>query len=99
NSKELLSRFEKFDINVLRRERGVKLELINPPEEAFDDGRIIRAMKANFYAVRREIIYLYAQNHNTVRFHNLNLDNSVHITNLVFSILRNALALHVGEAP
>jgi len=25
NSKELLSRFESFDINVLRRERGVKL--------------------------------------------------------------------------
>lgn len=31
NSKELLSRFESFDINVLRRERGVKLEVINPP--------------------------------------------------------------------
>ncbi len=28
NSKELLSRFENFDINVLRRERGVKLELM-----------------------------------------------------------------------
>ena len=35
NSKELLSRFENFEINVLRRERGVKLELINPPEDAF----------------------------------------------------------------
>ena len=46
NSKELLSRFENFDINVLRRERGVKLELINPPEEAFVDGRIIRALQA-----------------------------------------------------
>ena len=45
NSKELLSRFENFDINVLRRERGVKLELINPPEEAFVDGRIIRALQ------------------------------------------------------
>lgn len=42
NSKELLSRFENFEINVLRRERGVKLELINPPEDAFVDGRIIR---------------------------------------------------------
>ena len=47
NSKELLSRFESFDINVLRRERGVKLELINPPEEAFVDGRIIRSLQAN----------------------------------------------------
>jgi len=41
SSKELLERFESFDINVLRRERGVKLELVNPPEEAFVDGRII----------------------------------------------------------
>jgi hypothetical protein len=45
NSKELLSRYESFDINVLRRERGVKLELINPPEEAFVDGRIIRVCR------------------------------------------------------
>lgn len=30
SSKELLSRYQNFDINVLRRERGVKLELINP---------------------------------------------------------------------
>lgn len=29
NSKELLSRYEDFDINVLRRERGVKLERAN----------------------------------------------------------------------
>lgn len=40
NSKELLSRFENFDINVLRRERGVKLELINPPEEALSMGEL-----------------------------------------------------------
>ncbi|GAB3916582.1 hypothetical protein GCM10029976_000340 [Kribbella albertanoniae] len=86
NSKELLSRFENFDINVLRRERGVKLELINPPEEAFVDGRIIRALQANLFAVLRDILFVYGQIHNTVRFPNLNLDNSVHITNLVFSI-------------
>ncbi|STE83999.1 putative decarboxylase [Escherichia coli] len=51
------------------------------------------------FAVLRDILFVYGQIHNTVRFPNLNLDNSVHITNLVFSILRNARALHVGEAP
>ena len=56
SSHELLSRFESFDINVLRRERGVKLELINPPEEAFVDGRIIRALQANLFAVLRDIL-------------------------------------------
>ena len=99
NSKELLSRFESFDINVLRRERGVKLEVINPPEEAFVDGRIIRSLQANLFAVLRDILFVNGQIHNAGRFQHLDLESSVHITNLVFSILRNARALHVGEAP
>lgn len=69
NSKELLSRFENFDINVLRRERGVKLELINPPEEAFVDGRIIRALQANLFAVLRDILFVYGQIHNLSLIH------------------------------
>lgn len=40
NSKELLSRFENFDINVLRRERGVKLELINPRKRLLSMGEL-----------------------------------------------------------
>ncbi|WP_416332457.1 pyrimidine/purine nucleosidase domain-containing protein [Klebsiella pneumoniae] len=35
NSKELLSRFEISRLTCCGRERGVKLELINPPEDAF----------------------------------------------------------------
>ncbi|VTM58817.1 decarboxylase [Klebsiella pneumoniae] len=77
----------------------MKLELINPPEDAFVDGRIIRSLQANLFAVLRDILFVYGQIHNTVRFPNLDLESSVHITNLVFSILRNARALHVGEAP
>lgn len=87
NSKELLSRFENFDINVLRRERGVKLELINPPEDAFVDGRIIRSLQANLFAVLRDILFVYGQIHNTVRFPNLDL-SSIHITN--FGVLDSA---------
>ncbi|MCU1802548.1 MULTISPECIES: nucleotide 5'-monophosphate nucleosidase PpnN [Pectobacterium] len=99
NSKELLSRYEDFDINVLRRERGVKLELVNPPEDAFVDGSIIRALQANLFAVLRDILFVNGQIASAGRYQNLNLENSAHITNLVFSILRNARALHVGEEP
>lgn len=99
NSKELLSRFENFDINVLRRERGVKLELINPPEDAFVDGRIIRSLQANLFAVLRDILFVSGQLSIAERFQRLDTEDSAHITNLVFSILRNARALHVGEAP
>ncbi|ROR13189.1 nucleotide 5'-monophosphate nucleosidase PpnN [Erwinia sp. JUb26] len=99
SSQELLSRFESFDINVLRRERGVKLELINPPEDAFVDGRLIRALQANLFAVLRDILFVSGQIDNAGRLQDLNTENSVHITNMVFSILRNARALHVGEEP
>lgn len=99
NSKELLSRYGTFDINVLRRERGVKLELINPPEHAFVDGRIIRALQANLFAVLRDILFVNGQIANAGHFQHLNMENSSHLTNLVFSILRNARALHIDEDP
>ncbi|MBK0003472.1 nucleotide 5'-monophosphate nucleosidase PpnN [Erwinia sp. S38] len=99
SSQELLARFESFDINVLRRERGVKLELINPPEDAFVDGRLIRSLQANLFAVLRDILFVNGQIDNAGRSQQLNTENSMHITNLVFSILRNARALHVGEEP
>lgn len=83
-----VSFLKNFDINVLRRERGVKLELINPPEDAFVDGRIIRSLQANLFAVLRDILFVYGQIHNTVRFPNLDLESSVHITN--FGILHFA---------
>ncbi|WP_300001753.1 nucleotide 5'-monophosphate nucleosidase PpnN [uncultured Cedecea sp.] len=99
NSTELLSRFESFDINVLSRERGVKLELVNPPEDAFVDGRIIRALQANLFAVLRDIVFVNGQMAHLNRTTQPHNDDSTHITNTVFSILRNARALHVGEAP
>ncbi|GKX52642.1 nucleotide 5'-monophosphate nucleosidase PpnN [Budvicia aquatica] len=99
NSKELLERYKSFDINVLRRERGVKLELINPPEEAFVDGRMIRSIQANLFAVMRDILFVNGQLSQAYKAQQLSPDSPIHLTNLVFSILRNARALHVGEAP
>ena len=99
SSTELLSRFENFNINVLRRERGVKLELINPPEDAFVDGRIIRALQANLFAVLRDIVFVNGQIAHLSRLTQPHHDESTYITNMVFSILRNARALHVSEAP
>ncbi|WP_034916656.1 MULTISPECIES: nucleotide 5'-monophosphate nucleosidase PpnN [Erwinia] len=99
SSHELLARYKNFDINVLRRERGVKLELINPPEEAFVDGRIIRSLQANLFAVLRDILFVNGKLNGASQATHLSSDDSVHITNQVFSILRNARALHVGEEP
>lgn len=99
NSKELLSRYETFDINVLRRQRGVKLELINPPEHAFVDGKIIRSLQANLFAVLRDILFVNGQIVNTGHFQQLDTENSSYLTNTVFSILRNARTLHLDKEP
>ena len=96
NAEALFEKFESFDINVLQRERGIKLELINPPEKAFVDGKIIVGIQEHLFAVLRDIIYI------TNKYDNLkhiNLTNASHITNVVFDILRNARAISPMKDP
>src|SRR3954464_8501769 len=38
----LFEQYPDFDIQVLQEDRGIKIELKNPPERAFVEGRIIR---------------------------------------------------------
>ena len=61
SSKEILERFKSFDIHVIRRERGVKLELFNAPEHAFVDGEIIRGIQEHLFSVLRDILYVSTQ--------------------------------------
>ncbi|MBL4243919.1 LOG family protein [Vibrio fluvialis] len=96
NSKELLDLYKNFDITVLRRERGIKLELTNPPDHAFVDGHIIKGIQEHLFSVLRDIVYV---NMHLADSQRLNLTNSTHITNLVFGILRNAGTLIPGIIP
>ncbi|MCO6524317.1 MAG: DUF4478 domain-containing protein, partial [Candidatus Schmidhempelia sp.] len=99
DSRQLLSQYHDFDINIISRERGVKLELINPPESAFVDGQLITSIQANLFAVLRDILFVNTQIAIVKGITTFNQDQPKNITNLVFSILRNANALHVGEEP
>ncbi|WP_428610922.1 nucleotide 5'-monophosphate nucleosidase PpnN [Shewanella sp.] len=83
----LFEQYRNFNINVLRRERGIKIELVNPPEAAFVDGNIIAGIQEHLFAVLRDIVYISDRYDN---LKNINLTNSNHITNVVFDILRNA---------
>ena len=96
NSKELLDKHKSFDVTVMRRERGIKLELANPPEHAFVDGQIIKGIQEHLFSVLRDIVYV---NMHLADSQRLNLTNAIHITNLVFGILRNAGALIPGALP
>lgn len=96
SSKEILERNQSFDINVIRRERGVKLELFNAPDEAFVDGNLIRGIQEHLFSVLRDILYVSNRMDADCT---LNLTSSVHITNWIFAILRNAKAIRSGEEP
>jgi predicted Rossmann-fold nucleotide-binding protein len=85
----LLERYPDFDIQVQQQDRGIKLELINAPGEAFVEGEIIRGISELLFAVVRDIAYV-ASDIQSGRF---NLEESNGITNAVFEILRNARIL------
>lgn len=96
NSQELLRQHLDFDVDVVSRERGIKLELANPPADAFVDGTIIKGIQEHLFSVLRDIVYV---NMHVAQMHQENQSDPEHITNLVFAILRNAGALHQGIEP
>jgi predicted Rossmann-fold nucleotide-binding protein len=95
NSKEILEKHKDFQINVLHQERGVILELINPPEDAYIDGELIRGMQDHLFSVLRDLLYVNTQ----LQPSQPELFNSEQSTSLVFSILRNAHVLKAGVEP
>ncbi|WP_448567496.1 nucleotide 5'-monophosphate nucleosidase PpnN [Thalassotalea ganghwensis] len=78
----IYQQYKDFNIQVLRRERGVKIALENPPQHAFVDGKIIRGIQEHLSAVLRDILFVngrYGQD-----------SSAKTITHNTFDILRNA---------
>ncbi|MFZ7172411.1 nucleotide 5'-monophosphate nucleosidase PpnN [Avibacterium volantium] len=96
DSRKLLSQYPDFDIELVATERGITLKLYNPPESAFVDQHIIRNIQYHLFAVLRDIVFVNVLNQ---RINPCHKQDSESITNQVFSILRNAKALIVGELP
>ena len=72
-----------FKIQVQRIERGVKINLENPPEDAFVDGKIIRGIREHLSAVMRDILFI------NNRYQNMHCTPDT-LTDATFGILRNA---------
>lgn len=95
SSEEIFNKYENFDVNVIKCERGVQLELINPPEEAFVDGKLIAGMQELVEAVLRDILFTGE------RYNAQTLDSAdTHtLTHVVFDILRNAQVVQPNLEP
>ncbi|HUD42300.1 MAG TPA: nucleotide 5'-monophosphate nucleosidase PpnN [Dokdonella sp.] len=95
DARALLERYPDFDIQILQQDRGLKVELIDAPAQAFVDGRIIRGVNELLHAVIRDIVYISAQ----LEAEAFDLGSSVGITHAVFEILRNARVLRANVDP
>lgn len=92
NAEDIYQQFQDFQIKVLRRERGVKLALDNPPEHAFVDGVIIKGIQEHLSAVLRDILFIGNR-------YNVNTKAVDSATNITFDMLRNANAIIPDSSP
>ncbi|TDF39525.1 LOG family protein [Alteromonadaceae bacterium M269] len=96
NFENIFSPYEDFEINLLRRERGVKIELVNPPELTFVDGKLIRGVQELLFSVLRDLLHMGA------RYQDIEPkgdNDSAYLTHIVFDMLRNADAIDAeGDA-
>ena len=96
DGKELLERYKSFEINLIQRERGIKLDIKAAPASAFVDGQMIKGIHEHLFAVLRDILYVSQAIIGNPQF---DLTSSEGVTNAVFHILRNAGVLHSMTTP
>jgi len=91
SSSEIYDKYQDFDVKLIARERGIKIELDNPPETAFVDGKIVIGIHEHIFSVIRDLLFIYQRHEPTEDEHQ--------ITHMVFDMLRNASALPVNTDP
>jgi predicted Rossmann-fold nucleotide-binding protein len=96
DGKELLERYPSFDVNIVQRERGIKLDIKGAPVEAFVDGKMIKGLHEHVFSVLRDVIFA---NHEIVDNPLFDMSSSEGITDAVFHILRNASVLTPSNNP
>ena len=101
---KLMSDNENFQIHLIRKERGVKIELENPPSQAFVDGKLIKGVHEHLFSVMRDLLYMedkYPQG--VCQLTTPEKSNSGtqlatgQCTDLVFDMLRHANAISTNE--
>ncbi len=91
----VLSRYPDFDVKLLPRERGIHLEFVNAPSQAFVDGKMISGIRDSIFSVLRDIIYQSSE-HNDGNFDETTQSG---ITNMVFEMLRRGEVHQFGKTP
>jgi predicted Rossmann-fold nucleotide-binding protein len=96
DGKELLERFKSFEISIVQRERGIKLDIKGAPAIAFVDGKMIKGIHEHLFAVLRDIVFVSNEVTGNPKF---DLSSTEGTTDAVFHILRNANVLKPQSNP
>ena len=96
DGKELLERYSSFEIKIIQRERGIKLDIKGAPASAFVDEKMIKGIHEHVFAVLRDVIFVSDEIIGNPLF---DLNTSEGITDAVFHILRNANVLKPQTNP
>ena len=95
NAKTILEAYKDFDVRIHQQDRGVRLELLNAPADAFVDGEMIASTREMLFSALRDIVYTQSG----LDSPRIDLSSSAGITDYVFHLLRNARTLRPGVDP
>ena len=95
NAKTILEAYKDFEIRIHQQDRGVRLELLNAPADAFVDGEMIASTREMLFSALRDIVYT----ENELDSQRIDLSSSQGISDYVFHLLRNARTLRPGVEP
>nr|WP_298147790.1 nucleotide 5'-monophosphate nucleosidase PpnN [uncultured Pseudomonas sp.] len=95
NAKTILEAYPDFEIRIHQQDRGIRLELINAPADAFVDGEMIASTREMLFSALRDIVYTQSELENQ----RVDFSSSQGITDYVFHLLRNARTLRAGVEP
>ncbi|GGJ95527.1 nucleotide 5'-monophosphate nucleosidase PpnN [Pseudomonas matsuisoli] len=95
NAKTILEAYPDFEVKIHQQDRGIRLELLNAPADAFVDGEMIASTREMLFSALRDIVYTQSELENK----RVDVETSSGLTDYVFHLLRNARTLRAGVEP
>lgn len=95
NAKTLLEAYPDFEVRIHQQDRGIRLQLLNAPADAFVDGEMIASTREMLFSALRDIVYTQSE----LESKRVDVDSSEGLTDYVFHLLRNARSLRTGVEP
>jgi hypothetical protein len=95
NAKTILEAYPDFEVKIHQQDRGIRLELVNAPADAFVDGEMIASTREMLFSALRDIVYTQSE----LESKRVDFGSSQGITDYVFHLLRNARTLRAGVEP